>query len=51
MKKCKNLLAEGFLENVKTNEGDIIVLYKEKANGHINKKIVINQEDWYLLEK
>ena len=46
MKKCKKLLTDGFIENVKTMEGDIIVLYKDMVDGHIIKKVVIYQEDF-----
>ena len=46
MRKCKKLLTEGFIENVKTKNGDIIVLYKEKADGQLTKKVVIYQEDF-----
>ena len=46
IKKCKKLLAEGFIENVKTKEGDIIVLFKDKVDGHLTKKVVISQEDF-----
>ena len=49
MRKCKKLLAEGFIENVKTKNGDIIVLYKDKVDGKLTKKVVIYQEDFDLL--
>ena len=44
-KKCKKLLVQGLLENVKTKSGDIIVLYKNKTDGQ-NKKVIIYQEDY-----
>ena len=46
MRKCKKLLTQGLVENVKTKNGDIIVLYKNKADGQMTKKIVIYQEDY-----
>ena len=46
MRKCKKLLAEGFIENVKTKNGDINVLYKDKADGKLTKNVVIYQEDF-----
>ena len=46
LKKCKKLLAQGWIENVKTRSGDIIVLYKNKTDGQLNKKVIIYQEDY-----
>merc|ERR1712126_794348 len=46
MKQCKNLLKEEYIENVKTKEGDIIVLYKDNISGQIAKKTILSQEDY-----
>ena len=46
LKKCKKLLAQGWIENVKTKSGDIIVLYKNKTDGQLKKKVIIYQEDY-----
>ena len=46
LKKCKKLLVQGWIENVKTKSGDIIVLYKNKTDGQLNKKVIIYQEDY-----
>ena len=45
LKKCKKLLVQGWIENVKTKSGDIIVLYKNKTDGQ-NKKVIIYQDDY-----
>merc|ERR1719154_293953 len=44
MKKCKKLLAAESIENVKTKDGDIIVLYKDMEDGNLAKKVVSTQE-------
>ena len=46
LKKCRKLLVQGWIENVKTKSGDIIVLYKNKTDGQLNKKVIIYQEDY-----
>lgn len=39
MKKCKKLLTERLIENVKTREGDIVVIYKKVKDDQINRKV------------
>lgn len=46
LKKCKKLLAENLIENVKTKDGDIIVLYKELGDGRLSSKVVVTTEDY-----
>ena len=46
LKKCKKLLAENLIENVKTKDGDIIVLYKELGDGRLSNKVVVTTEDY-----
>ena len=46
MKKCKKLLSTDSIENVKTRDGDIIVLYRELEDGNLAKKVVTTQEQY-----
>ena len=46
LKKCKKLVAQGWIDNVKTKNGDIIALYKDKADGQVTKKVITIQEDY-----
>ena len=38
MKKCKKLLENRLIENVKTKDGDIIVIFKDKHNHQLIRK-------------
>mgnify|MGYP001211763651 FL=1 len=40
MKKCKKLLTERLIENVKTREGDIVVIYKKKEDNQPVRKVL-----------
>ena len=46
MKKCRKLLVGEYIENVKTRDGDIIVLYRDLVDKHLVKKVVTSQEDY-----
>ena len=46
MRKCKKLLADQSIANVKTRDGDIVVLYKDAENGSLTKKVITTQEDY-----
>ena len=46
LRKCKKLVTQGWVDNVKTKSGDIIVLYKDKTDGQVTKKVITIQEDY-----
>ena len=46
MRKCRKLLAEELIVNLKTRDGDIIVLYRDSLDGSLAKKIVTTQEHY-----
>ena len=46
MKKCKKFLNEGLIENLKSKNGEILVLYKNKNDGQLARKIIVTQEDF-----
>ena len=46
MKKCRKLLADQSIVNVKTKDGDIIVLYRDIVDGNLAKKVVTTQESY-----
>ena len=46
LRKCKKLVTQGWVDNVKTKSGDIIVLYKDKTDGLLTKKVITIQEDY-----
>ena len=39
MKKCKKLLTERLIENVKTREGDIVVIYKKVKDNQLAREV------------
>ena len=41
MKKCKKLLTERLIENVKTKEGDIVVIYRFGEESQLVRKVLI----------
>ena len=46
MKKCKRLLADRIIEDVRTDEGDIIVLFQDKETNNLTSRVVTSQEDY-----
>ena len=49
MRKCKKLLGDRLIENVKTKDGDIIVIFKDKQNQQlIRKETLIEVSDNYF---
>ena len=46
MRKGKKLLADESIVNVKTRDGDIIVLYRDIVNGSLSKKVITTQENY-----
>ena len=46
MKKCKRLLADRIIEDVRTDEGDIIVLFQHKESNTLTSKVITSQEEY-----
>lgn len=44
MKKCKRLLADRIIEDVRTDEGDIIVLFQQKESHCLTSRVITSQE-------
>ena len=43
MRKCKKLLEDRLIENVKTKDGDIIVIFKDKHNHQLMRKETLKE--------
>ena len=46
MKKCKRLLADRIIEDVRTDEGDIIVLFQQRESNNLASRVITSQEDY-----
>ena len=46
MKKCKRLLADRIIEDVRTDEGDIIVLFQHKESNNLTSRVITSQEEY-----